>query len=95
MKWKYPKSKNRTIKEEMTIAISEYFKCDIHKIFIKSNKGPKTKMDICSWEGIVPTTETKYKFSIMSWDTMTDCLKYGFECDDDGVIFACKVGYHG
>lgn len=85
MKWKHP-LQGRTIKETMADALES----KVGKPFRASELGSNHPIDIrdngmCSWSSYEHLTGT---WNIHSWDTMRDCLKYGFSIGDNngGVV---------
>jgi hypothetical protein len=90
-KWVHP-LKGRTIKEAMADALEE-------KLMDKDGKGPSIgergfwrncPSDI-KWNGLA---SWGHDGDIHSWDSMKDCLKYGFDIGDNGCITANDNDWH-
>jgi len=86
MKWAHP-LKGRTIKQAMADALDEKLP---EKSFCDDGFSRNSPMEIL-FEGVCSWTHSAYhtwQWNIHSWDTMQDCLKYGFDVCDDGCVVA-------
>lgn len=86
VKWAHP-LKGRTIREAMADALDE--KCP-DKVFTDDGlvRNPPVVVayeGVCSWSSL---EHHSVRWNIHSWDSMRDCLKYGFDVGNDGCVVA-------
>ena len=87
MKWQHP-LKGRTIKMAMADALD--MASTNGTIFDENRFWRNSGVDI-AYNGVASWGYTYYnptKNPIHSWDSMKDCLKYGFTIDPDGCVIA-------
>jgi hypothetical protein len=86
MPWAHP-LKGRTIREALFDALSEklpkgnYLK---NESDLETNDAATRSAGGISWEALVYIEGSCLMYQIHSWDTMKECLRYGFDFHEDG-----------
>ena len=84
MKWKHP-LKGRSIKEAMADALTEHTGfCFDENEFWRNNSTDIIYNGLCSWGTYQHQSATGSNYH--SWDSMKDCLKFGFDISPNNEI---------
>ena len=91
MKWAHPLGK-QTIKERLAEVLTEKLGYAVFpdQLWLQPPGVLKAHVGIARWGWMDDLGSSRLTVPVSSWDTMKDCLKYGFTLDDEkGYLCAC------